>query len=75
MNDGSAGVVLANHPGRYDVQLPARPVVALLTDGQGEPLAHPHPLDLAQAEGRAIVRTLTPEERQRMFGGVYPEWV
>jgi hypothetical protein len=72
--DGALGVVVATHQGSKDVQSCARPVVALLTDGQGRPLPFPSPLDLAESEGRSIVRSLPAGERRRLLGGAYPEW-
>jgi HD-GYP domain-containing protein (c-di-GMP phosphodiesterase class II) len=73
--DGSAGVVVATHPGRRDLNTPARPVVALLTDSQGQPLPAPLHLDLAQCESRSIVRSLPDAERRELLGTHYPEVV
>jgi HD-GYP domain-containing protein (c-di-GMP phosphodiesterase class II) len=72
--DGSVGVVVATHLGRRDLNTPARPVVALLTDAQGRPLATPLHLDLAECESHSIVRSLPPSERRELLGGQYPEW-
>jgi len=72
--DGSVGMVVATHGGRRDLNAPARPVVALLTETHGQPLASPRHLDLAQAEHRSIVRSLPPTERRALLGGQYPEW-
>jgi hypothetical protein len=72
--DGAVGVVVATHQGRKDPGAIARPVVALLTDGQGQPLPYPDVLDLGEAEGRSIVRSLPAAERRRLLGGPYPEW-
>src|SRR5262249_26344964 len=66
--DGRVGLVVATPSGRWDLQSPARPVVALLTDGQGQPLPGPQHVDLAQCEGHSIVRTLSPEERRDLLG-------
>ncbi len=74
MADGSVGVVVATPPGRRDLSAPARPVVALLTDGQGQPLPTPLPLDLAECESHSVVRSLAPDERRRALGSHYPEW-
>ncbi len=74
MADGAVGVVVATHLGRRDLNTPARPVVALLTDSQGRPLAAPLHLDLAQCESRSIVRSLPASERRELLGGPYPEW-
>jgi hypothetical protein len=75
LGDGAVGVVVATHLGRRDLQTPARPVVALLTDGQGRPLSGPQYLDLAQAEGRSIVRTLSRSERREVLSRSHPELV
>ena len=72
--DGPVAVVVATPQGRRDPASPARPVVAVLTDAQGEPLPAPRFLDLAQVEGHRIVRSLSPAERRQMLGGRYPEW-
>jgi hypothetical protein len=66
--DGATGLVVATHPNRGDLHLPARPVVALLTNPQGQALPAPQPLDLAACDNRSIVRALTPTERRRMLG-------
>jgi HD-GYP domain-containing protein (c-di-GMP phosphodiesterase class II) len=71
--DGAVGLVVATHPDRRDLTSPARPVLALLTDPEGQPLPAPQPLDLAQVEGRSIVRSLPADERRRLLGRSYPE--
>jgi len=74
MADGSACVVVATHVGRRDLNTPARPVVALLTDPQGQPLAAPTHVDLAQCDSHSIVRALPSAERRELLGMHYPEW-
>jgi HD-GYP domain-containing protein (c-di-GMP phosphodiesterase class II) len=71
--DGAVAVVVATHGSGSGLQTPARPVVSLLTDGQGQFLAAPQPLDLALCESRSIVRTLPPDERCDLLGRRYPE--
>jgi HD-GYP domain-containing protein (c-di-GMP phosphodiesterase class II) len=71
--DGSVGLVVATPAGRRDLNAPARPVLALLTDGQGQFLAIPQHLDLAQAESRSIVRLLPAAERRTLLGRRHPE--
>jgi len=66
--DGATGLVVATHPNRADLHMPARPIVALLTNTQGQALPAPLHLDLAACESRSIVRALTPAERRRMLG-------
>jgi HD-GYP domain-containing protein (c-di-GMP phosphodiesterase class II) len=72
--DGAVGVVVANHLGRRELDNPARPVLALLIDAQGQPLAWPWPIDLARCEYQSIVRSLPPAERRAVLGARYPEW-
>jgi hypothetical protein len=69
--DGAIGLVVATHPNRGDLHMPARPVVALLTNTQGQALPAPQHLDLAACESRSIVRALTPAERRRTLGQRY----
>jgi HD-GYP domain-containing protein (c-di-GMP phosphodiesterase class II) len=71
--DGAVGLVVATHSGRRDLNTPARPVLMLLTTPQGEPLPVPRPLDLAEGEGRSIVRVLPAVERRQLLGRRYPE--
>lgn len=73
--EGTVAVVLAAHGTYHDLNAPARPVLALLTDRQGRPLALPRYVDLAQCEGHSIVRTLSPDDRRRLLGRRYPEFV
>src|SRR6185312_7584082 len=73
--DGAVGVVVATPQPRRDLNSPARPVVALLMDGQGQPLPLPHHVDLAQCESPSIVRTLSTAESRELLGGRFPEWV
>jgi hypothetical protein len=72
--DGAVGIVVATHLVRRDLNTPARPVLALLTDAQGQPLASPLHLDLAQCESRSVVRSLPAAERRELLGAHYPEW-
>lgn len=71
---GEVAVVIAAPAGPRDLRALARPVVALLLDERGEPLPAPRHLDLAQCDGRSIVRTLQPGERRERLGRHYPEW-
>ena len=73
--DGAIGVVVATPAGRGDLQAPARPVLMLFTDSQGQALAVAQPLDLARCDGRSIVRSLPPAERRALVGSRYPEHV
>jgi HD-GYP domain-containing protein (c-di-GMP phosphodiesterase class II) len=71
--DGAVGVVVATHHARRELNAPARPVLALLTDPQGKLLPAPGHTDLAECEGRSIVRGLPAAERRELLGGRYPE--
>ncbi len=73
--DGAVAMVVATPGPRRDLNSPARPVVAVLIDGQGEPLPVPHHLDLAHAEGPSVVRTLGAAECRDLLGGAFPEWL
>lgn len=73
--DGAVGVVVATPQPRRDLSSPARPVVALLMDAQGQALPLPHHVDLAQCESPSIVRTLSVAEGRELLGGRFPEWV
>jgi HD-GYP domain-containing protein (c-di-GMP phosphodiesterase class II) len=72
--DGAAGLVIATHRTRRDLSTPARPVLAVLTDAEGRTLPAPHHLDLAQCDGRSIVRALSTAERRALLGKRYPEY-
>jgi HD-GYP domain-containing protein (c-di-GMP phosphodiesterase class II) len=71
--DGAVGLVVATHLGRRDLNTPARPVLALLTDAQGQALPTPQHIDLAQCDSRSIVRSLPRTERRELLGQRYPE--
>jgi len=73
--DGAVGLVVATHQGRRDLNTPARPVLALLTDAQGQALPAPHHVDLGECAGRSILRSLPGTERRRLLGKRYPELV
>jgi hypothetical protein len=72
--DGTTAVVLAPHDPRNALHAAARPLVALLADPDGRPLATPRFFDLAGG-GVPVVRTLDRLERLRRLGRSYPEWV
>src|SRR5207248_11469076 len=55
LSDGSAAAVVATHPGQRGLTNPARPIVTLLADGQGQPLPFPRMIDLLQQPDRSIV--------------------
>lgn len=71
--DGSIGVVRASNLGRRDLHNPGRPVVQLLSDPRGKLLAVPRFLDLAECEGRSIVRCLAADERRQLLGQRHPD--
>jgi len=73
--DGAVGLVVATHLGRRELNTPARPVVALLTDSQGRLLPSARHVDLARCESRSITRTVPTSERRELLGKRYPELV
>jgi len=70
--DGALGVVVATPAARGDLQAPARPVVALLTDAEGKALHAPRHIDLGRCEGHSIVRSLPLSERRARLGKRFP---
>jgi HD-GYP domain-containing protein (c-di-GMP phosphodiesterase class II) len=75
LTDGAVGVVVASHPARKDLHSPSRPVLALLTEPQGQPLPFPCHLDLTHFENRSILRALPAAERMELLVRRYPELV
>jgi HD-GYP domain-containing protein (c-di-GMP phosphodiesterase class II) len=71
-SDGAIGVVVATHQSRRDFNTPARPVVGVLTNTQGEWLPAMSHVDLADVETRSIVRALPAAERRERLGLRYP---
>ncbi len=55
-------------------QYPTRPVVGLLKDGEGKVYPMPIVVDLIDAEGRAVVRTLSKAERREKLARPHLEW-
>ena len=74
MADGSLGLVTAAPTGRRDMNGPARPVAAILTDAHGESLPAPRHIDLARRGDQGIVRTLSAQQRRELLGARFPEW-
>jgi HD-GYP domain-containing protein (c-di-GMP phosphodiesterase class II) len=70
--DGAVGVVVATPPERRNLDAPARPVLALLTDSLGQPLPAPQHLDLAQCESRSILRCLKAADKLELLSRHYP---
>src|SRR5262249_23498776 len=71
--DGAFGLVVATPVGRRELNAPARPVLAMLTDSSGESLPMPQHLDLAQGDSRSMVGALSPAERREVLGRRLPE--
>lgn len=72
--DGSVGVVVATPSTWRDLNSPARPVVAVLLNADGDPLPAPRHLDLMQCEHVSVVRGLSGRERRERIGARFPEW-
>jgi HD-GYP domain-containing protein (c-di-GMP phosphodiesterase class II) len=73
--DGAVAVVIATHQGRRELNTPARPVLAMLTDPQRRSLPAPRHVDLAESESYSIVRSLPAAERRELLGNRFPELV
>jgi HD-GYP domain-containing protein (c-di-GMP phosphodiesterase class II) len=67
---GGVGVVVAAGEGGN----PARPVVAVLTDDNGDALARPRYLDLSRTTAHSIVRPLTVAEKLDVLGQRLARW-
>ncbi|HVS35625.1 MAG TPA: HD domain-containing phosphohydrolase [Gemmataceae bacterium] len=75
MADGSLALVAASPSASPDdLNAPARPVVAVLTDADGESLPAPRHIDLIRREDQSIVRTLAAGERRELLATRFPEW-
>jgi hypothetical protein len=74
LEDGGLGVVVATPGPGHDLNSPARPVVALLTDAGGTTLPRPRHLDLTQSEQHSIVRVLPADERAEALARRFPQW-
>lgn len=74
LGDGTIGVVVANHTSRRDSMTPTKPVIAILTDAQGQALPLPRHVDLNESEGLSISRTLSSEERGEWLRSRRPEF-
>jgi HD-GYP domain-containing protein (c-di-GMP phosphodiesterase class II) len=72
--NGATAVVLSPRDPRSAYQSAARPTVAMLADATGRPFVTPRFLDLANADGGNIIRTLNPFDRLQRLGRSYPEW-
>jgi HD-GYP domain-containing protein (c-di-GMP phosphodiesterase class II) len=68
LSDGADGVVVATNPLGRDLSTPVRPVIRLVRDENGQATARPTYVNLAQCEGRHIVRGLTEDERRDVLG-------
>ena len=75
LSDGTLGVVIATHPGERGVTQPSRPIVSLVSDAQGQPLAWPSVIDLLERKDRSIVRSITGAERRTLLGKHFPQWI
>jgi len=72
LNDGAIALVTATHPGSLGMANPARPIVQIVLDPQGQPMAWPTTVDLLKEKERAIVRGLRADERKAHLGKQFP---
>lgn len=75
LSDGALAVVVAVHPGARGLANPTRPIVQLLTDAEGQPLALPAVVDLAEQQDRHISRNLTRAERRPVLLRKFPQLI
>jgi HD-GYP domain-containing protein (c-di-GMP phosphodiesterase class II) len=73
LDDGRVGVVAANHANRLDPRAPGRPVVAVLTDAEGNNLPRPEHADLAGVDRGGIARGVPAERARELLGRRYPD--
>jgi HD-GYP domain-containing protein (c-di-GMP phosphodiesterase class II) len=71
--DGAVGVVVATNPAGKSLQSSSRPVLALLTNPQGQPVPFPWHVDLTQFEEWSILRALPASERTELLLRRFPE--
>lgn len=75
LNDGAIGLVIATQAGTLGLTNPARPIVYLALDAQGQPMAWPMVVDLLGETDRSIVRSLRVDERRTRLGKRYPQLI
>jgi HD-GYP domain-containing protein (c-di-GMP phosphodiesterase class II) len=75
LNDGAIAIVQKTHTHERGLANPARPVVQLVADGQGQATTWPIIVDLLEQTDHSIVRSLTPDERITWLGKKYPQLV
>lgn len=73
--DGAVGIVVNVHKGEQGLINPSKPILLLITESQGQPLAMPRLLDLLEDNDRSILRTLPTEARSSLLGRHFPELV
>ncbi|MGL4423646.1 MAG: HD domain-containing phosphohydrolase, partial [Gemmataceae bacterium] len=71
--DRRIAVVVATANARANIRLATRPIVAVLTDGEGNPLPRPEVVDLSQGTLGGIIRSLTSDECRKIFAESYPD--
>ncbi|HZZ79517.1 MAG TPA: HD domain-containing phosphohydrolase, partial [Gemmataceae bacterium] len=71
LNDGAIALVIATH-GARGMTHPAQPIVQILLDAEGKPLAWPLVVDLLAQRDRSIVRGLSSDERGTVLGKHFP---
>lgn len=74
LSDGSVGLVLANATTQSHETTVSSPVVAVLREPDGSYLAKPRILDLAGRANPAVLRCLSPQEKEDWIDSEYPEW-
>jgi HD-GYP domain-containing protein (c-di-GMP phosphodiesterase class II) len=72
LNDGMIALVVGVHAGERGITHPAQPILQLIQDADGKPLAWPLLVDLLEQRDRSILRCLNAEERATVLGKHFP---
>jgi HD-GYP domain-containing protein (c-di-GMP phosphodiesterase class II) len=75
LSDGVIGLVIGTNPGERGMTHPGQPIVQLVQDADGKPLAWPLVVDLLEQRDRSIVRSLNAEERAAVLGKHFPHLI
>lgn len=67
LSDGRVGIVVATQHARQELTAPAKPIVRIVTNADGAPMALPVHLNLAQCAGLHVVRSLTANEAKKQL--------
>ncbi len=75
LSDGMIALVVGTHTGERGITHPGQPIVELVQNADGKPLAWPLLVDLLEQRERSILRCLNAEERVAVLGKHFPQLV